>query len=162
MLIMLVHMMAVFGGTYFQFMFTKRMFLWKVDIYSYHQMLETVIQTNGMVILFPIFHYFNVNGNLIVMVSCLSGCSTQRLCKREMDVVCFNSWQFWKTYIFFANLIPNDSLCRSARDRKDFCHDSQRWVTRPANSGRSWEPSSKKEFKLLESFEENSHTFCEK
>ena len=77
MVIMLTHMMAAFGETYCQFMFTKRMFQWKVDTYSYYQMLETVIQTSGMVILFPIFHYFNVNDNLIVMLSCLSGFSAQ-------------------------------------------------------------------------------------
>ena len=35
-------------------------------------------------------------------------------------------------------------------------------LSRPANSGGSWEPSSKKVFELQENVEENFRTFCEK
>ena len=77
MFVMLMHILPMFGEMYCQFMFTKRMFQWKVDTYSYYSMLKTIIESIGMAVLMPIFHYFNVNDNLIIMLACLSGFSAQ-------------------------------------------------------------------------------------
>ena len=46
MLVMLLYMMAGTGEMYIQFMYTKRMFQWQMDRYSYFGMIEVVVYQN--------------------------------------------------------------------------------------------------------------------
>jgi len=75
--VMLMHLMPMFGEMYCQFMYTKRTFQWKVDTYSYYSMVKTIIESIGMATLMPIFHYFNINDNLIILLSFMSAFSAQ-------------------------------------------------------------------------------------
>ena len=77
MFVMLMHMLPMFGEMYCQFMYTKRTFQWKVDTYSYYSMTKTIIESVGMAVLMPLFHYFNVNDNIIIILACTSSLSAQ-------------------------------------------------------------------------------------
>ena len=77
MFTMLMHMMPMFAEIYCQFMYTKRIFQWEVDDYSYYSTIKTIIESVGMATLMPVFHYFNVNDNIIIILACLSASSAQ-------------------------------------------------------------------------------------
>ena len=55
--------------------------------------------------------------------------------------------KFIKAFLFYVNDAFNQYVNQEPR---------------PANSGGSWKPSSKKVFELQESFEQNAHTFGQK
>ena len=65
---------------YVQFMYAKRMFQWQMDRYSYFTMVQTLINDIGSLLFMPLFHYFNVNNNLVILASGMSG-MTSRLMK---------------------------------------------------------------------------------
>jgi len=77
MLVMLLYMMAGTGEMYIQFMYTKRMFQWQMDRYSYFGMIETLICNLGTMTSLPIFHHFNVNDNIIILTSSISGIASR-------------------------------------------------------------------------------------
>ena len=77
LVMMLTHMMAGQAEQYCQFLFTKRQFQWELDTYSYYTTMDTVVASLGMMVLSPIFHHFNINDNMIVLVSSLSMISAQ-------------------------------------------------------------------------------------
>ena len=72
LLVMLTYMMAYMAEKYCQFMFTKRLFQWEMDTYSYYDMIRTIMCTLGTFLIMPVFHFFNVNDNIIIIVACLS------------------------------------------------------------------------------------------
>ena len=77
---MLLLCMGSDGEIYCQFMFTKRMFHWQMDRYSYFDMIQNIANNIGCLLMMPVFHYFNINDNLIILASCVSVIS-QRLTK---------------------------------------------------------------------------------
>ena len=76
LLVMLTYVMGVMAEKYCQFMYTKRMFQWGVDTYSYYDMIRTIVCNIGTFIIIPIFHFFNVNDNIIIMCSLSSTISS--------------------------------------------------------------------------------------
>ena len=77
MVLIVTHMMATQAEQYCQFLFTKRQFQWELDTFSYYTTLDTVVASLGMMLLSPIFHHFNINDNMIVLVSSISMISAQ-------------------------------------------------------------------------------------
>ena len=61
-------------------MYTKRMFQWQMDRYSYFNMIQTLVNDIGKLLMMPVFHHFNINDNLIILASCVS-LTAQRLTK---------------------------------------------------------------------------------
>ena len=76
LMVMLTYMMAYMAEKYCQFMYTKRLFQWEMDTYSYYDMIRTIICTVGTFLIMPVFHYFNVNDNIIIIAACLSSISS--------------------------------------------------------------------------------------
>ena len=76
LLVMLTYMMAYMAMKYCQFMYTKRLFQWEMDTYSYYDMIRTIICNVGTFVVVPIFHYFNVNDNIIIIASFFSAISS--------------------------------------------------------------------------------------
>ena len=76
LLVMLTYVMGVMAEKYCQFMYTKRMFQWGVDTYSYYDMIRTIVCNIGTFIIIPIFHFFNVNDNIIILCSLSSTISS--------------------------------------------------------------------------------------
>ena len=76
LLVMLTYMMGYMAEKYCQFMYTKRMFQWEMDTYSYYDMIRTIISNIGTFAIMPIFHYFNVNDNIIILASSISAVSS--------------------------------------------------------------------------------------
>ena len=72
MLIMVAFMMPEDAETMVQFMYTKRHFQWEYDTFSYYNTLQDVMQLVGVVVIFPLFQYFNGNDNIIIIASGLS------------------------------------------------------------------------------------------
>ena len=72
LLVMLTHMMGYMAEKYCQFMYTKRLFQWEMDTYSYFDMIRTIICNIGTFVIMPVFHYFNVNDNIIILSSLTS------------------------------------------------------------------------------------------
>ena len=72
LLVMLSYMMSRMAEIFCQFMYTKRMFQWEMDTYSYYDMIRTIITNIGTFFIMPIFHYFNVNDNIIILTSLTS------------------------------------------------------------------------------------------
>ena len=89
MLVMLMTMMGSMGESYCEFMYTKRLFQWKMERYSYFSMIRVNIQkfliensiectfqdsvvNCGTFIFMPIFHHFNLNDNIIILLSSIS------------------------------------------------------------------------------------------
>ena len=58
------------GDIYCEFMYTKRMFQWEVDDYSYYSMLWTLCNNLGSLVVTPVCHWFNINDNLIILLCC--------------------------------------------------------------------------------------------
>ena len=79
-LVIFVNFWAVQGDWVIEFMYVKRMFQWKMDIYSYFSTVANAISNVGTLISLPIFHYFNASDNSIILISGLSGILI-RLCK---------------------------------------------------------------------------------
>ena len=52
-----------------EFMYVKRRFQWEVDQISYYSTVINAASNIGLVSLMPLFHYFNVNDNLIILIS---------------------------------------------------------------------------------------------
>ena len=76
LMVMLTYMMAYMAEKYCQFMYTKRLFQWEMDTYSYYDMIRTIICTIGTFVIMPVFHYFNINDNIIIIASFLSSMSS--------------------------------------------------------------------------------------
>ena len=76
LMVMLTYMMAYMAEKYCQFMYTKRLFQWEMDTYSYYDMIRNIICTVGTFLIMPVFHYFNVNDNIIIIAACLSSISS--------------------------------------------------------------------------------------
>ena len=55
-----------------EFMYVKRRFQWEVDQISYYSTVINAASNIGLVSLMPLFHYFNVNDNLIILISLFS------------------------------------------------------------------------------------------
>ena len=111
--VMLLLCMGCDGVMYCQFMFTKRMFQWQVDTYSYFNMIQTLVNDIGGLLMMPVFHYFNVNDNLIILASCVSVIG-QRLTKAfaKTEVTFFASNALGGLmYAFYAPLRAQISRC---------------------------------------------------
>ena len=67
-----VFFMAMMGDFTCEFMYTKRMFQWQVDDLSYYSTLSTLCSNLGSLVVTPLLHHFNVNDNLIILLSCAS------------------------------------------------------------------------------------------
>ena len=52
-----------------EFMYVKRRFQWEVEQISYYSTVINAASNIGLVSLMPLFHYFNVNDNLIILIS---------------------------------------------------------------------------------------------
>ena len=72
MLVMLTYMVPEDAETMVQLMYTKRHFQWEYSTFSYYNTIQDVSQLVGVVIIFPLFQYFNGNDNLIIIASGLS------------------------------------------------------------------------------------------
>jgi len=119
MFVMLMHMLPSFAEGYCQFMFTKRMYQWKVDTYSYFNMVKTIIESIGMAVLMPLFHRYNVNDNLIILLSCLSSLSA--LMFRGLST---QSWMlFASAGVDFASSITSPPI-RAQMTRCVFPHET--------------------------------------
>ena len=111
--VMLILCMGCDGEIYCQFMYTKRMFQWQMDSYSYFTMIQTLVNDIGSLLMMPVFHHFNINDNLIVLASCVS-CIAQRLTKAfaKTEVVFFASNGLGGLmYAFYAPLRAQISRC---------------------------------------------------
>ena len=111
--VMLILGMGCDGEIYCQFMYTKRMFQWQMDRYSYFTMIQTLVNDIGCLLMMPVFHHFNINDNLIVLASCVS-CIAQRLTKAfaKTEVVFFASNGLGGLmYAFYAPLRAQISRC---------------------------------------------------
>jgi len=60
-----------------QYMYTKRAFGWEVKDYSNFIMVHSGVYSAGMILLTPLMHHFNVNDNLIILLSSVSGIAGQ-------------------------------------------------------------------------------------
>ena len=76
LMVMLTHMTAYMAEKYCQFMYTKRLFQWEMDTYSYYDMIRTIICNVGTFVIMPVFHYFNVNDNIIIIAAFFSAISS--------------------------------------------------------------------------------------
>ena len=72
MLVMVAFMMPEDAETMVQLMYTKRHFQWEYSTFSFYNTIQDVSQLVGVVIIFPLFQYFNGNDNLIIIASGLS------------------------------------------------------------------------------------------
>ena len=57
------------GESVIEFMYVKRMFQWKMDKFSYYATIYNAISNVGMMTSMPIFHYFNTNDNVIILIA---------------------------------------------------------------------------------------------
>ena len=55
-----------------EFMYVKRRFQWEVDQISYYSTVINAASNIGLVTLMPLFHHFNVNDNVIILISIFS------------------------------------------------------------------------------------------
>ena len=111
--VMLLLSMGSDGEIYCQFMFTKRMFQWQMDRYSYFDMIQNILNNIGCMLLMPVFHHFNISDNLIILASCVSLIS-QRLTKAlaKTEVAFFASTGLaGLMYAFFAPIRAQISRC---------------------------------------------------
>ena len=72
MLVMMAFMMPEDAETMVQFMYTKRKFQWEYDTFSYYNTIQMVMSMVGVVLIMPLFHYFNGNDNVIIISSGIS------------------------------------------------------------------------------------------
>ena len=72
MLVMVAFMMPEDAETMVQFMYTKRHFQWEYGTFSYYNTIQDVMQLVGVVVIFPLFQYFNGNDNIIIIASGVS------------------------------------------------------------------------------------------
>ena len=77
MVVMIILCMATNSENYCQFMYTKRMFQWKMDRYSYFTMVQTIVTTSGAMLIMPLFHHFNVNDSVIILACSVSMVATR-------------------------------------------------------------------------------------
>ena len=52
-----------------EFMYTKRRFQWEVDTISYYSTVLNAASNIGLIISMPLFHYFNINDSIIILLS---------------------------------------------------------------------------------------------
>ena len=71
-IIQVINDMPVEGEKPVEFMYVKRAFQWEVDDLSYYETLRSVTSTVGTALAIPIFHHFNTNDNVIILVSTVS------------------------------------------------------------------------------------------
>ena len=71
-IIQIINDMPVEGEKPVEFMYVKRAFQWEVDDLSYYETLRSVTSTVGTALAIPIFHHFNTNDNVIILVSTVS------------------------------------------------------------------------------------------
>ena len=91
MLVMVALMMPEDAETMVQLMYTKRHFQWEYSTFSYYNTIQDVSQLVGVVIIFPLFQYFNGNDNIIIIASGLSKILSQlvrALAKTEAVFFC--------------------------------------------------------------------------
>ena len=72
MLVMVAFMMPEDAETMVQLMYTKRHFQWEYSTFSFYNTIQDVSQLVGVVIIFPLFQYFNGNDNIIIIASGIS------------------------------------------------------------------------------------------
>ena len=72
MLVMMAFMMPEDAETMVQFMYTKRMFHWEYDTFSYYNTIQNIMSLAGVVLIMPLFHHFNGNDNIIIICSGIS------------------------------------------------------------------------------------------
>ena len=94
-------------------MYTKRMFQWQMDKYSYFNMIQTLVNDIGGLLLMPVFHYFNINDNLIILASCVSVIAqrlTKAFAKTEVTFFASNGLA-GLMYAFYAPVRAQISRC---------------------------------------------------
>ena len=72
MSVMLLNQMPYIGESAFQFLYVKRIFSWGVSEYSWYKTTASLVASVSMFLLFPIFHKFKTNDNMIIILSCFS------------------------------------------------------------------------------------------
>jgi len=70
--VMLLNMMPSIGEGAYQYLFVKRTFSWGVPDYSWYRTTASLVSSLAMFVLFPLFHRFKINDNLIIILSCIS------------------------------------------------------------------------------------------
>ena len=92
MLVMVAFMMPEDAETMVQFMYTKRMFQWEYDTFSYYNTIQNVMSMVGVILIMPLFHYFNGNDNIIIICSGISKILSQSVrAFAKTEVVFFSS-----------------------------------------------------------------------
>ena len=109
---------AVDGEMYCQFMYTKRMFQWQMDRYSYFTMVQTLVNNFGTLLFMPLFHYFNVNDNLIILTSSLSGLASKlmRAFAKTEDIFFASNVLGVLLYGFYAPVRAEMTRCIPSQD----------------------------------------------
>ena len=116
--VMIMLCVAVDGEMYIQFMYTKRMFQWQMDRYSYYSMVNTLANNCGSLVFMPLFHYFNVNDNVIILASSFSGIASRllkALAKTEASFWASNALAFF-VYGFYAPVRAEMTRCIPSGD----------------------------------------------
>ena len=72
MCVMLMNMMPFIGESAYQFLYVKRIFNWGVSEYSWYKTTASLVASIAMFLLFPIFHKYKVNDNIIIIISSVS------------------------------------------------------------------------------------------
>lgn len=109
--------MAMFCDYYCEYMYTKRMFQWEVDDYSYYSMILSLATNIGGFSTMPLFHHFNVHDNIIILVGMVSN-MTARTIKplAKTKNVFFISWACCCSSVFYAPVRAQISRCISAEE----------------------------------------------
>ena len=109
--------MAMFCDYYCEYMYTKRMFQWEVDDYSYYSMILSLATNIGGFSTMPLFHHFNVHDNIIILVGMVSN-MTARTIKplAKTKNVFFISWACCCSSVFYAPVRAQISRCVSAEE----------------------------------------------
>ena len=68
-LLTFINDLPVWGGFSVEFMYMKRRFQWKVDKISYYSTFLSAASNIGLIASIPIFHYFNTDDNVIILLS---------------------------------------------------------------------------------------------
>ena len=116
--VMITLCISVDGEMYCQFMYTKRMFQWEMDRYSYFIMVQTLANDIGSMLFMPLFHYFNVNDNLVILACGMSG-MTSRVMKafaKTEDTFFASSVLAVLLYGFYAPVRAEMSRCVPSQD----------------------------------------------
>ena len=130
--VMLLNMMPSIGEGAYQYLFVKRTFSWGVPDYSWYRTTASLVSSLAMFVLFPLFHRFKINDNLIIIFSCTSQIGGALL--RGFST---HSWMFYLSTavdFWYLHCVPpypcsDIALCGATWTRQDLWHVGQYWVS---------------------------------